>query len=79
MKKSFKRVIASFLAVLMVMFAMPFSALAYSADETGNWGLVFNAFTMNTKYYGSGSFTADANNLNLRGVKDTPLDWSQAN
>ena len=79
MKKSFKRVLACFLAVLMVMFAMPFSALAYSADETGNWGLVFNAFTMNTKYYGSGSFTADANNLNLRGVKDTPLDWDQTN
>lgn len=72
MKKSFKRVIASFLAVLMVMFAMPFSALAYGADETPNFGLIFNAFTFNNTYF---NYTQNATAVSNRGVKDMPLQY----
>ncbi len=75
MKKSFKRVIASFLAVLMVMFAMPFSALAYGADETPNVGLIFNAFTFNNRYF---NYTQNATALTNRGIKDMPLQWDSS-
>ena len=72
MKKSFKKVIASLLAVLMMVFAMPFSALAYGADETPNFDLIFNAFTFNNKYF---NYTQKATALTNRGIKDMPIEY----
>ena len=72
MNKSIKKVIASFLAALMIIFAMPFSAMAYGANETPNFGLIFNAFTFNNKYF---NYTQNATALTNRGVKDMPLQY----
>ncbi len=73
MKKSIKKFVASFLAVLMIVFAMPFTALAdhtTGPDKYPNWDLIFNAFTFKNTYF---NYTETAANLNNRGIKEAPL------
>ena len=78
MKKSFKRILASFLAALMIVFAAPFTASACStyvtgADKTPNWGLIFNAFTFKNTYF---NYSETATNLNNKGIKEMPLEYN---
>ncbi len=79
MKKSFKKVIAVLLSVLMVACAIPFSAFA--ADEAKpNVDLQFNAFS----YAASGKNVATnyatsmrVNYLNRTGINNVPLDYDK--
>lgn len=54
MRKSFKKVIACFLAVLMVTFSVPFSALAASADYKPNITMRFGTFVEDSEVTDNG-------------------------
>lgn len=54
MRKSFKKVIACLLAVLMVTFSVPFSALAASDDYKPNFNLRFGTFVEDSAVSDSG-------------------------
>ena len=54
MRKSFKKVIACLLAVLMVTFSVPFSALAASADYKPNITMRFGTFVEDSEVTDNG-------------------------
>lgn len=81
MTKSFKKVIACLLAVLMVVFSFPFTALAAPGDYAPNIDLIFNAVT-NTAGNGigenfalSGAFNFD--NIYFNGYHGAPIDYDK--
>lgn len=81
MTKSFKKVIACLLAVLMVVFSFPFTALAAPGDYAPNIDLIFNAVT-NTAGNGigenfalSGAFSSD--NIYFNGYHGAPIDYDK--
>lgn len=84
MTKSLKKAVACLLAVLMVVFSMPFSALAAVGDIDGevkqpNVNLAFSTFYD----YEGGSYTdptlstAYAENINLSMLSDVPLTYDK--
>ena len=54
MRKSFKKVVACLLAVLMVTFSVPFTALATPDDYKPNFTLQFNTFVADDSFDAEG-------------------------
>ena len=76
MSKSFKKVIACLLAVLMVMFSVPFSAFAAGYDYTPDIRLQFNAFNENAADPESWVSNVSEGSLDQKG-KNTNADFSR--
>lgn len=80
MRKSFKKVVACLLAVLMVTFSVPFTALATPDDYKPNFTLQFNTFVANDSFDAEGitstkwGMKAPAYDL-YSGVHGAPLDY----
>lgn len=80
MRKSFKKVVACLLAVLMVTFSVPFTALASPDDWKPNFTLQFNTFVedtgFNTEGITSTNFAQKSPSYSLySGVHGAPLDY----
>lgn len=82
MTKSFKKVIACLLAVLMVVFSFPFTALAAPGDYNPDIDLMFNAITntgtgtgVGENWQSTGSVVAD--DLYFLGVHGAPIDYDK--
>ena len=80
MKKSFKKVVACLLAVLMVTFSVPFTALASPDDWKPNFTLQFNTFVEDTGFNSGGITSTDFAQKNpsyslYSGVHGAPLDY----
>lgn len=82
MNKSFKKVIACMLAVLMVVFSFPFTALAAPGDYNPDIDLMFNAVTntgagtgIGENWQTTGSVVAD--DLYFLGVHGAPIDYDK--
>lgn len=74
MVKSFKKVIASLLAVLMVVCAMPFTALAAVDTDEPNIKLLFNpVYTGNSGYFSYGE--SDKKNYQYTMLQEAPLTY----
>lgn len=80
MKKSFKKVVACLLAVLMVTFSVPFTALATPDDYKPNFTLQFNTFVADDSFDAEGitstkwGMKTPAYDL-YSGVHGAPLDY----
>lgn len=80
MRKSFKKVVACLLAVLMVTFSVPFTALATPDDYKPNFTLQFNTFVADDSFDAEGitstkwGMKAPAYDL-YSGVHGAPLDY----
>ncbi len=80
MRKSFKKVIACLLAVLMVTFSVPFTALATPDDYKPNFTLQFNTFVADDSFDAEGitstkwGMKTPAYDL-YSGVHGAPLDY----
>ncbi len=75
MKKSFKKAIAVLLAVLMVAFSVPFTALAAPGDYNPDIRIKFGTFHSDTAT-GWQDYTAAANlGFNYCGLYDVPLEY----
>lgn len=80
MRKSFKKVVACLLAVLMVTFSVPFTALATPDDYKPNFTLQFNTFVADDSFDAEGitstkwGMKTPAYNL-YSGVHGAPLDY----
>lgn len=80
MRKSFKKVVACLLAVLMVTFSVPFTALATPDDYKPNFTLQFNTFVEDTSFDAEGitstkwGMKTPAYDL-YSGVHGAPLDY----
>lgn len=80
MRKSFKKVVACLLAVLMVTFSVPFTALASPDDWKPNFTLQFNTFVEDTGFNSGGITSTDFAQKNpsyslYSGVHGAPLDY----
>ena len=80
MRKSFKKVVACLLAVLMVTFSVPFTALASPDDWKPNFTLQFNTFVEDTGFDSGGITSTDFAQKNpsyllYSGVHGAPLDY----
>ena len=80
MRKSFKKVVACLLAVLMVTFSVPFTALATPDDYKPNFTLQFNTFVADDSFDAEGitstkwGMKTPAYDL-YSGVHGAPLDY----
>lgn len=80
MRKSFKKVVACLLAVLMVTFSVPFTALATPDDYKPNFTLQFNTFVADESFDAEGitstkwGMKTPAYDL-YSGVHGAPLDY----
>lgn len=80
MRKSFKKVVACLLAVLMVTFSVPFTALATPDDYKPNFTLQFNTFVADDSFDAEGitstkwDMKTPAYDL-YSGVHGAPLDY----
>lgn len=80
MRKSFKKVVACLLAVLMVTFSVPFTALATPDDYKPNFTLQFNTFVADDSFAAEGitstkwGMKTPAYDL-YSGVHGAPLDY----
>lgn len=80
MRKSFKKVVACLLAVLMVTFSVPFTALATPDDYKPNFTLQFNTFVADESFDAEG-ITSTKWGMNTpaydrySGVHGAPLDY----
>lgn len=80
MRKSFKKVVACLLAVLMVTFSVPFTALATPDDYKPNFTLQFNTFVADDSFDSEGitstkwGMKTPAYDL-YSGVHGAPLDY----
>lgn len=80
MRKSFKKVVACLLAVLMVTFSVPFTALATPDDYKPNFTLQFNTFVADDSFDAEGitstkwGMKSPAYDL-YSGVHGAPLDY----
>lgn len=83
MTKSFKKVIACLLAVLMVVFSFPFTALAAVGDYEPDIDLMFNAVTNNKLKTGIGENFVNTGSVNAEedlyfiGVHGAPIDYDK--
>ena len=77
MKKSFKKVIACLLAVLMVAFSVPFSALAAPGDYEPDIQLQFSTFCANPADLTDMAETQDSTAYIASGLAGYPLKWDQ--
>lgn len=74
MKKSFKKAIAVLLAVLMVAFSVPFSALAAAGDYTPDVELMFGTFHDADSDWTDYS-VANGSDFTMCGLYDAPLTY----
>lgn len=82
MKKSFKKAVAVLLAVLMVAFSVPFTALAAPGDYTPNLELVFSPFRADNDFVTQGQTWQDytvtaASTFDYSGLYDVPLEYDR--
>lgn len=80
MRKSFKKVVACLLAVLMVTFSVPFTALATPDDYKPNFTLQFNTFVADDSFDAEGITSTKWGMKNpaydlYSGVHGAPLDY----
>ena len=71
MKKTFRKAIAVLLAVLMVAFSVPFSALAGTPDAPDMFGETNYTVTKNRKWW-----VDDGVDTSLSKLQSTPEYWS---
>lgn len=76
MKKSFKKAIAVLLAVLMVAFSVPFTALAAAGDYQPNVYLKFGTFHDANNTWQGYDVTASGADFSMCGLYDVPLDYN---
>ncbi len=76
MKKSFKKAIAVLLAVLMVAFSVPFTALAAAGDYQPNVYLKFGTFHDANNTWQGYDVTAAGADFSMCGLYDVPLDYN---
>lgn len=76
MKKSFKKAIAVLLAVLMVAFSVPFTALAAAGDYQPNVYLKFGTFHDANNTWQGYNVTAAGADFSMCGLYDVPLDYN---
>lgn len=81
MNKSFKKAIACLLAVLMVVFSFPFTALAAPGDYNPDIDIYFGAVTdyVESAEIGDSSFrgAGGLGNLDLIGINGAPIDFDK--
>ncbi|MBR4240933.1 MAG: hypothetical protein IKR97_01800, partial [Eubacterium sp.] len=78
MKKSFKKVIACMLAVLMIALSMPFSALAKVGDYTPDIQLEFSTFCDDPSNPTS-KVAGDSTKYQASGLAGYPIQWDREN
>ena len=75
MKKSFKKAIAVLLAVLMVAFSVPFSALAAPGDYAPDLKVMFGTFKADDASGWQDYTVAAGKTFDMCGLYDVPLDY----
>lgn len=77
MKKSFKKAIAVLLAVLMVVFSVPFTALAAAGDYQPNINLYFGTFHADDATDWQDYTATAGKTFDMCGLYDVPLEYDK--